>query len=98
MYSFNCPSFFVTLNYQNNYTMKDNLDYVKLYNGSSITLRILDKILNNQGITTIIKDFHESARLGGFGSTGETNELFVFEKDIDKAKKILKNFLASENK
>lgn len=78
--------------------MDTQLDYTKLYTGSSITLRILERYLNESDIATILKDNKESARLGGFGTAGEVNELFVFEKDLPKAKVLLADFLKENTK
>ncbi len=72
--------------------MKDNLDYSKLFSASSITLRILEAQLNEKNIHTLLKDNQESGRLAGFGTTGNINELFVFNKDLEQAKEILEKF------
>ena len=73
--------------------MDDHSKYIRLHVGSMITLRALEKYLDDEKIPSLIKNFSESARLAGFGTSESANELFVFEEDIEKAKDILNNFL-----
>ena len=58
-----------------------------------ITLRALEKYLDDEKIPSLIKNFSESARLAGFGTSNSANELFVFQEDFEKAKDILNKFL-----
>ncbi|PNQ72648.1 hypothetical protein C1T31_10900 [Hanstruepera neustonica] len=44
-------------------------DYKKIYTGSFIVVQLIIDKLNALGITAIIKDETESARLAGFGSS-----------------------------
>jgi hypothetical protein len=73
--------------------MDDQSKYTKLYVGSMITLRALEKYLKDEQIPSLIKNYSESARLAGFGSSESANELFVFEEDFNNAKKVLTTFL-----
>ena len=73
--------------------MDNQSKHIKLHVGSMITLRALEKYLDDEKIPSLIKNFTESARLAGFGSSNSANELFVFEEDLEKAKKVLTNFL-----
>ena len=66
--------------------------YVKAYTGSMITVNRLAQLLEQENIVVLIKDRKESARLAGFGSTGDDVELHIFESDVDKARPILDQF------
>lgn len=71
----------------------DNSKHIKLHTGSMITLRALERYLNDEQISCLIKNHTESQRLSGFGGNENGNELFVYEEDFNKAKEILKTFL-----
>ena len=73
--------------------MDNQSKHIKLHLGSMITLRALEKYLDDEKIPSLIKNFTESARLSGYPSLGSSNELYVFEEDLEKAKKILAVFL-----
>jgi len=73
--------------------MDNKSKHVKLYEGSMITLRALEKYLDENKIPLLIKDIAESARLSGFGFNESANELYVYEEDLVKSKEILKSFL-----
>ena len=72
-------------------------EHVKIFSGSSIIINGLKKILLDNNIDSLIKNHHESARLGGFGLTAESVELFVLNVDLEKAKGIVEDFKAEIN-
>jgi hypothetical protein len=76
--------------------MDNQSKHVKLYVGSMISLRALEGLLDRKQIPSLIKNLQESARLGGFGTTGAGNELYVYEEDLENAKIILEDFLNKE--
>jgi len=66
------------------------MGYVKIYAGSFIIVQLISKNLEDCGITAVIKDETESARLAGFGPTTYGHqEVFVHESEEEKAIKIL---------
>ena len=67
-------------------------EHIKVYTGSLILINRLVQLLEEQNITSIIKNHRESGRLAGFGTTGDNVELHVYNSDIDKTEKILKDF------
>ncbi len=73
--------------------MTDKKQLKRLHVGSYITLKALENMLDSKNIPSLLRDNVESARLGGFGASDSSNELFVFETDFEKATKILKEFL-----
>jgi hypothetical protein len=67
-------------------------EYHKFYTGSSITVNRLVDLLKRENITPLIKDNIESGRLAGFGTTGESVELYIQKTDQTKAKEVLEGF------
>jgi hypothetical protein len=67
-------------------------EYHKFYTGSSITVNRLVDLLKRENITPLIKDDIESGRLAGFGTTGESVELYIQKTDQIKAKEVLEGF------
>lgn len=60
--------------------------------GSLITLRAIQKHLDDENIPSMVKDIVESGRLAGFGTSNSADELYVFERDFDQAKKVIEEF------
>ncbi len=67
-----------------------------LHVGSFVTLKALQHYLNEAEIENMIKDIINSGRLAGFGTSNSSDELYVFEKDFEQAKKVLDSFLKVE--
>ncbi|MBT7850551.1 MAG: DUF2007 domain-containing protein [Flavobacteriaceae bacterium] len=69
--------------------------YSKLYAGSFIMVQLITQNLEKLGITPIIKDETESARLAGFGtSTYGFQELYVHSSEKNKAEAIIATTLS----
>lgn len=64
-------------------------EHIKIYTGSSIQVNRLAAVLEEQKVNFIIKNPHESGRLAGFGTSGESVEVFVLNSDLETANKIL---------
>ena len=63
------------------------MGYVKIYAGSFIIVQLISKNLEDCGITAVIKDETESARLAGFGPTTYGHqEVFVHESEEGSSK------------
>jgi hypothetical protein len=73
--------------------MDSHSKHIKLHQGSNIILGALKYELEKNNISCIIKNNTESARLAGFATGDNNNDLFVFEEDLNKAKDILHSFL-----
>lgn len=67
-------------------------EYVKIFTGSSIIINRLAQLLEDVKIASFTKDHKESGRLAGFGTTGDSVELFIYDSDLEDAKNIIKNF------
>lgn len=67
-------------------------EHIKVYTGTTILTNRLAFLLDEAKIATLIKDSQESGRLAGFGSTGDSCELFIYKSDSEAAQKIINNF------
>jgi hypothetical protein len=70
-------------------------EHVRILTDSAIVINRIAQILDENKIPSLIKDNFESARLAGFGSSPNEVQLYVYESDVDKAKKIIKPILES---
>ena len=70
-------------------------NYTRIYTGSFVIVQLLISKLEEVGISPVIKDETESARLAGFGpAIPGTQEVFVHKKELDKAVPIVEETLA----
>lgn len=67
-------------------------EHIKIFTGTSIFVNRLSFLLDEAKIPSLIKNHHESARLGGFGSSMNSVELFIYNSDVEKATPIIENF------
>ncbi|WBX73179.1 DUF2007 domain-containing protein [Tenacibaculum pacificus] len=67
-------------------------EHIKVYTGTSILANRLAFLLDEAKIPSLIKDSKESGRLAGFGSTGDSSELFIYKSDNERSKEIINNF------
>lgn len=68
-------------------------EHVKILTDSSIVINRIVQLLEEQGITTIVKDQGESARLAGYGTFLNDAELYVKRSDFKRAEVIIQSFL-----
>jgi len=68
---------------------------IKIFSGSDILAKNLQQRIENAGISTVIKDNIQSARLGGFGNSDLAVEVFIQEVDFGKANPIIEEFRLS---
>ena len=76
----------------NNNKKKHKMALVKIFSGSEIIAMALDAKLQEQGITTLVKNNLQSARVAGFGNTDLAVEIFINESDKEKAEPIIDDF------
>lgn len=68
---------------------------MKIFSGSEILASALKEKLEAIDIVVVMKDNIQSARLAGFGSSGQAVELFIQEVDFGKANPIIEAFRMS---
>jgi len=67
-------------------------NYTKIYTGSFIIAQLITDHLEAIGITPVIKDETESARLAGFGSSiPGLQEVYVTNEELDAAIPVVEN-------
>ncbi|RXG14193.1 putative signal transducing protein [Leeuwenhoekiella aestuarii] len=64
-------------------------DYLKIMTNTSIIINRIAFLLDQENISTRIKDHVESARLGGFGIPQNDIELYVYKADFERAQEII---------
>jgi hypothetical protein len=67
-------------------------EYLKIYTSSLIIINSMRNLLAENNITSLVKNHPESARLGGFGITLDSVELFILKKDLEKSEPIVNAF------
>lgn len=67
-------------------------EHIKVFSGTSVLVNRLSFLLDEVKIPSLIKNHHESARLGGFGLPINSIELFIYDSDLEKAAPIIEEF------
>ncbi|MES2574892.1 MAG: DUF2007 domain-containing protein [Bacteroidota bacterium] len=68
---------------------------MKVFSGSEILALALQEKIEEVGVDTVLKNNIQSARLAGFGSSGQAVELFIQETDFSKANPVIEEFRLS---
>ena len=66
------------------------MNHVKLFVGSEIITLAVKDILEQNNIEYIVRDDIQAALAGGFGTADKAVHIFVYPKDLDFAKHLLK--------
>ena len=67
-------------------------EHIKIFTGSELFVNRLSFLLDEEHIPCLIKNHHESGRLGGFGTPMNAVELFIYNTDYEKATPVIENF------
>lgn len=68
---------------------------MKVFSGSEILAMALKEKIEEIGVETLLKNNIQSARLAGFGTTGQAVELFVQETEFAKVNPVIEEFRMS---
>ncbi|RDI53700.1 DUF2007 domain-containing protein [Flavobacterium glaciei] len=68
---------------------------MKVFSGSEILALALQQRIEAIGVDTVLKNNIQSARLGGFGTSGQAVELFVQETEFAKVNPVIEEFRMS---
>jgi Putative prokaryotic signal transducing protein len=68
---------------------------MKVFSGSEILAVALQEKIEAAGVATVMKNNIQSARMAGFGETGQAVELFIQETDFAKANPVIEEFRMS---
>lgn len=70
-------------------------NYIKIFSGSSVDVRLIASKLHDIGIEAIIKDEGESGRLTGFiPAISIEPDIFVHKDEETKARKVIEETIA----
>ncbi|MGD9930067.1 MAG: DUF2007 domain-containing protein [Mangrovibacterium sp.] len=70
--------------------MITGLNLVKIFTGSELTVNLLKEELENNGITSIVKDEFSSGLAAGFaGGVPSSIDLYIQESDVAEAEPII---------
>ncbi len=70
--------------------------HVRILTDSAVVINRIAQILDENEIPSLIKDNVESARLAGFGTSSNEVQLYVYNSDVEKAKKIIKSIFDTD--
>lgn len=68
---------------------------MKVFSGSEILAQALQQKIEEVGVSTIVKNNIQSARLSGFGDLGQAVEVFIQETDFSRANPVIEEFRLS---
>ena len=68
---------------------------MKVFSGSEILALALQQKIEEVGVNTVVKNNIQSARLAGFGNSGQAVEVFIQETDFAKANPVIEDFRMS---
>jgi hypothetical protein len=68
---------------------------MKVFSGSEILALALQEKIEAIGVETVLKNNIQSARLAGFGTSGQAVELFVQETEFAKVNPVIEEFRMS---
>ena len=68
---------------------------MKVFSGSEILAQALKQKIEAVGVSAVLKNNIQSARLAGFGNTDLAVEVFIQEVDFGKANPIIEEFRMS---
>ena len=66
--------------------------HIKVFSGTQIFVNKLSYLLDQVKIPYLIKDNQEAGRVAGFGTLGNSVELFIYESDTEKAQDTIQKF------
>ncbi|MBS2096966.1 putative signal transducing protein [Carboxylicivirga linearis] len=79
--------------------MNDTSDMVHVFSNTELTVTHLKNILEDNGITSLIRNDYESGNSAGFvGGSYTTIDLYIQKDDEAKARPIIEKFQASLEK
>ncbi len=79
--------------------MKDNNELIKVYTGSGVTVLLLQELLEETGVTSLIQnDYKLGIEVGFVGGVQSAVDLFIQVTDFEKAEPVIRDFIAENEK
>ncbi|AZJ33750.1 DUF2007 domain-containing protein [Tenacibaculum mesophilum] len=66
--------------------------HIKVFSGSQIFVNRLSQLLNEIEVPYLVKDNKEAGRVAGFGTLGNSIDVFIYESDLEKAQDTIDSF------
>ncbi|REH54700.1 putative signal transducing protein [Tenacibaculum gallaicum] len=66
--------------------------HIKIFSGSQIFVNRLSQLLNEIEVPYLVKDNKEAGRVAGFGTLGNSVDVFIYESDLEKAQSTIDDF------
>ncbi|CAM1361590.1 conserved hypothetical protein [Tenacibaculum litoreum] len=66
--------------------------HIKVFSGSQIFVNRLSQLLNEIEVPYLVKDNKEAGRVAGFGTLGNSIDVFIYESDLEKAQSTIDDF------
>ena len=66
--------------------------HIKVFSGSQIFVNRLSQLLNEIEVPYLVKDNKEAGRVAGFGTLGNSVDVFIYESDLEKAQSTIDDF------
>ncbi|MFP2997595.1 DUF2007 domain-containing protein [Spongiivirga sp. MCCC 1A20706] len=70
-------------------------NYTRVYTGNFAQVQSIVSRLKELGISAVVRDDAESARLGGFGAPAGMQQIFVHKDELDKAVPLVQEMSAN---
>ncbi|CAM1353570.1 MULTISPECIES: putative signal transducing protein [Tenacibaculum] len=66
--------------------------HIKVFSGSQILANRLSQLLDEIEVPYLVKDNKEAGRVAGFGTLGNSVDVYIYESDLEKAQSTIDDF------
>ena len=66
--------------------------HIKVFSGSQIFANRLSQLLDEIEVPYLVKDNKEAGRVAGFGTLGNSVDVYIYESDLEKAQSTIDDF------
>lgn len=66
--------------------------HIKVFSGSQILANRLSQLLDEIEVPYLVKDNKEAGRVAGFGTLGNSVDVYIYESDLEKAQSTINDF------
>jgi len=66
--------------------------HIKVFSGSQILANRLSQLLDEIEVPYLVKDNKEAGRVAGFGTLGNSVDVYIYESDLEKAQNTIDDF------
>lgn len=66
--------------------------HIKVFSGSQILANRLSQLLDEIEVPYLVKDNKEAGRVAGFGTLGNSVDVYIYKSDLEKAQSTIDDF------